>query len=304
MYSYTSYGLGISSMLPLPELLPAAQAIDSDILIRLGPVERSAPQTGEDGSYFHLSADESFLFWETAGKFLVRGGREIIIDPNPDVPEQTLRLPLLGTVLAAAIQQRGLLGLHASAVSIDGQAVAFIGYRGQGKSTMAAALVSRGHQLLADDLVVLDNLVDCGRPRILPAFPQLKLFPEAAAASLGDNPDQLPRLIKGFEKRSRRITEPFSTDPVELKKIFFLETDTEFGIEPIKPQEAVINYIRHSYVVRIFRECMEVPTAVKNLKQCSILADNVTAYRLKRPRALCALQDVASMVEKELERTE
>jgi hypothetical protein len=291
-------------MLPLPELIPVAESSASDISIRLGVVDRTIPEVDEDGSYFHLGEGESFLFWETAGKFLVRGGHEIIVDPLPNVPEQILRLPLLGTVLAAAIQQRGLLGLHASAVSVNGQAVAFIGHRGQGKSTMAATLVSRGHRLLTDDLVVLDRLVAGVRPKILPAFPQLKLFPEAAAASLGDNPDNLPRLIKGFEKRSRRITEPFSTSPVELTKVFFLETDAEFGVERVRPQEAVMNYIRHSYVVRVFRQWLEAPTAVKNLRQCAVLANTVTAYRLKRPRILGALHDVAEVVEKELMRAD
>ena len=62
---------------------------------------------------------------------------------------------LAGTVLALAWRLRGELCLHASAVSIGGRAVLFVGESGAGKSTIAAALAVRGHRVIADDLVVI-----------------------------------------------------------------------------------------------------------------------------------------------------
>jgi hypothetical protein len=299
MYTYVAYGLGIESTLPLPELV-SSELDAADISIRLGKVEQHAPYTDKEGSYFHLSDGESFLFWEEAGKFLVRKGKEIVVDPAPGIPEHIIRLPLLGTVLAAAVQQRGFLGLHASAVEIGGQGVAFVGYRGQGKSTMAAALVGRGHKLLADDLVVLDGLGGEGPPQIRPGFPLLKLFPEAAVASFGDDPANLPALIAGFEKRARHVTGPFSVRPVPLSKIFFLETGPSISIEPIPPQESVLSFIRHSYTIRIFRKCIGRPGEFTNLSQCAALADRVSTLWLKRPRDLDSLAKVAEIVENEV----
>jgi hypothetical protein len=296
MYTYFTYGLGIQSTLSLPELIPSTLDVP-DISIQLGKVEQEAPQTDEEGSYFHLSDDESFLFWETAGKFLVREGKEIVVDPAPGVPEKIIRLPLLGTVLAAAIQQRGFLGLHASAVDIGGRAVAFVGYRGRGKSTMAAALVARGHKLIADDLVVLDALGTEDIPLVRPGFPQLKLFPEAAAASFGDDPSKLPALIAGFEKRARHVPGTFSTRPVPLNAIFFLETGPSIAVERMPVQEAVLNFIRHSYTIRVFRDCLDRPGEFSNLRQCAALADRVSTCRLVRPRDLNSLAAVAEIVE-------
>ncbi|NBC85561.1 MAG: hypothetical protein GVY25_05150, partial [Bacteroidetes bacterium] len=50
----------------------------------------------------------------------------------PDVAEGTLRAPLLGVVLGTLLHQRGLHTLHASAVVVDGGAVAFVGEKGAG----------------------------------------------------------------------------------------------------------------------------------------------------------------------------
>jgi hypothetical protein len=113
------------------------------------------------------------------GTFLVRDGREILVDPDPDAGDALLQLALLGPVLAALLQQRGDLVLHASAVEIDGAAVGFLGGRGAGKSTMAAALLRRGYPLLTDDILAVS--LEDGSPRVLPGFPQLKLWPDAVA---------------------------------------------------------------------------------------------------------------------------
>lgn len=52
----------------------------------------------------------------------------------------------------------GGIALHASAVSIDGRAIALVGSSGHGKSTLAAALCrQRGARLLADDAVILSR---------------------------------------------------------------------------------------------------------------------------------------------------
>ena len=97
-----------------------------------------------------------------------------------------LRLYLLGPALALLLHQRGFLVLHASAVSLDGGVVAFLGHSGHGKSTTAATLHARGAAIVADDVVAVD-LGAPGGPAALPGFPLLKLWPDAVTA-LGENP--------------------------------------------------------------------------------------------------------------------
>ena len=61
------------------------------------------------------------------------------------------RADVLGRVLAVAMHEMGYLSLHASAVAIDGRAVAFLAPKGCGKSTLATAVASAGGRLVSDD---------------------------------------------------------------------------------------------------------------------------------------------------------
>ena len=65
-------------------------------------------------------------------------------------------LSLFGSPWAAVALQRGLLPLHASAVSRAGAVHAFSGASGGGQSTLAAALGRHGLPFFADDLLLLD----------------------------------------------------------------------------------------------------------------------------------------------------
>ncbi len=66
-----------------------------------------------------------------------------------------MRADLLGRVMALAAHADGRLTLHASAVSVAGRAVAFVGPKHAGKSTLALALVRKGARLLTDDTLVV-----------------------------------------------------------------------------------------------------------------------------------------------------
>jgi len=62
---------------------------------------------------------------------------------------------LIGQVLPLVAALQGLEVLHASAVAIDGQAFAFSGVPGAGKSTLALNLAVTGASLLSDDVIAL-----------------------------------------------------------------------------------------------------------------------------------------------------
>ncbi len=140
-------------------------------------------------------------------------GRDLVIEPAPGAEESELRLIMLGPALAVLLHQRGLLVLHASAAALtsDGshRAVAFMGDKGAGKSTTAAAMCARGHGLIADDLVAVD--LSGAVPHVWPGFPHLKLWPEAAASTLDDRATaaSLARVHSQLEKRSRPVRGEF-----------------------------------------------------------------------------------------------
>lgn len=294
MFSYFVYGLGIRSALPLPELECSETGID--VVVRLGKVGHLPSEVTPEGTRFRVSAEEVCFFYAEVGAFLVRR-EEIVVDPAKGVEERVLRLFILGPALAALLHQRGLLVLHASAVTVNGGTVAFLGGSGWGKSTLATALYARGHSVVADDVTAVQ--VDGGSPTVLPGFPQLKLWPEAAAAS-GYIPEALPRLHPRLEKRAFCVTRRFSQSPLPLRRIYVLAEGTHQEVEPLRPQEALVELVRHSYTARLLES---TGTAASHFLQCARLANRVPICRLKRPRSLAALPDLARLVEEDIART-
>lgn len=301
MFSYVAYGLRIHSALPLPELVAdeaAATGSEADVIIRFGKIRAVPFETNGAARYIHVIAGEVYLFWQGIGSFLVRGEREIVIDPAPGVEERVLRLFLLGTTLAMLLHQRGqVVVLHASTAAISGQAVAFAGAAGMGKSAMVAALHERGHNLLSDDILAVD--VRTGNPVALPGFPYLKLWPDAVT-SLGRTPEALPRLRPELEKRGYHITTRFSRAPIPLKCIYVLNQGPEPKIEPLCSHEALIELMPHWYGARFGIELLQALGLSTHFLQCAALVNKITVCRLERPDRLSSLPDVVRLVEEHL----
>lgn len=295
MFSYHAYGLVIHSALPLPELEPS-RAARADVVIRIQDIARRPVQADQTGGAFEITPQEAYMCWEHVGAFLVRNGNEITVDPLPSTEERLVRLPLLGVVLAMLLHQREQFVLHASAVAVRGQAVIFLGRKRQGKSTMAATLYARGHMMVADDIVAVG--VDAARAAVVfPGFPQFKLWPEAVASSLGDDPQALPVLATGTEKRARTVVERFALHPLPLRAIYLLETGAVIRANALSPQAALVQLMTHTYIARFGRQLLQGNHAAHHLQQCARLIRHVPIYALERPHALERLPDVAQFIE-------
>src|SRR2546421_132869 len=85
---------------------------------------------------YGASDDGACRYLGGVGAFLVRGGREIVVDPAPGVEARVLRLSILGPAFGLLLHQRGRFVLHASAVASGGGVLAFAGGSGWGKSTL------------------------------------------------------------------------------------------------------------------------------------------------------------------------
>jgi hypothetical protein len=300
MYRYTAYGLNICSALPLPELKTSTALEEADIVIQFGKVNWLLPDPCASWRYFHFEDDAAYLYWEVVGKFLVRAGKEIIIEPLAGVDESVLRLPLLGTVLAMVLHQRQQLLLHGSALALGDQAVVFIGASGQGKSTMAATLYGRGHSIMGDDVASI-NLEKPRIPMLIPGFPQIKLWPEAVTAALGDDPEALRKIHPEGEKRACATVDRFLENPVPLRRVYVLAEGSSLQIKPLKPQEAIAKLVGNSYIPMVVgKTFMRSQGVALHIQQCARLVRDVPIYSLERPRSLALLSEVAQLVEEDL----
>jgi hypothetical protein len=197
-------------------------------------------------------------------------------------------------VLGVLLQQHGYLTLHASAVAIGAQAIAFLGHRGEGKSTIAAALHARGHAIVADDIVAVE--LDAGKASVYPGFPRLKLWPDALS-SLGEDAQTLSRLRPELEKRCRPAPHGFHRAPLPIGRLYVLADGATPSIEALGPQEGIVELLRHSYGIQALHAA---GGAAAHLRQCSALAACTEVRRLQRPRSLAGLPTLASVVEDDL----
>lgn len=302
MYHYVAYGLSIRSGLPLPELIVSRAAPDSlasgGVVVRTGIVRRLPPQVDAAGFGFWATADEACHFLEKVGAFLVREGREIVVEPVLGAEERLLRLSLLGPAMGLLLHQRGLLVVHASVVARGGQAVAFLGNNGGGKSTIAAALYAKGYDVVADDVAAIG--IDPSGPIVFPAFPQLKLWPEAATL-LGENPESLPILHPGFDKRGWHVGRGFSTEGRRLERVYVLAQGPAPALEPLEPRQAWLELMRNWYGNRFGRDLLQARgSAALHLRQCVALAGRVPMHRLRRSGGPSSLLHLADLVHEDL----
>ena len=299
LHCYSAYNLGVRSSLLLPELPTVAPAeATTDITIRLQPVRQSTGNGNHDLEYsYSITKTKAHLYFPQIGTFQMENGSEMNIFPLPNVEERLIRLPLLGAALAVLLYQRGKFVLHASAVAIDEEAVVFVGNKGYGKSTMAAMLCSRGHQLLADDTVVVDLDV-AERHIVLPGFPQFKLYPDAVMATSNDDPEKLEEVASNLMKRSR-WADNFCKEALPLRAIFVLSEGTDVRISQLIPQETIKYLISNTYMARFSSDWLR-GIAAANLQPCAAIANQIPVYLLERPRNISALEDVALAVEEQV----
>jgi hypothetical protein len=229
------------------------------------------------------------------GWLLVRDGHEIVVDPVPALDERVLRIFLLGSALGVLLHQRELLVLHASALTVDGRAIAFLGGSGWGKSTTAAALHAHGYGVVADDVVALD--VDhTASTMIRPAFPRLKVWPEVAA-SLGYMREELNIFDPEDPRREYRVSHGFPQVSLQLQRIYVLAKGDRQDVRLLPPQQAFVELVRHSYAAAIFVDTGPPPW---HFRQCARVASSVAIYRLTRAHSISMLPDIVRLLEEHI----
>ena len=298
---YSVAGFRVASELPLPELLQHDEDGPVDIEIRLARITDELAASVKAMPEARVIPTAVRLDIPQIGRFLVRNGREITVDPEPRTPPADVRGFLLGSALGAVWLQRGLFPLHASAIVIDGAAIAFAGEQGAGKSTMAAWMVKQGCRLLCDDVCVIrfPENTDQVHPMVYPLYPRVKLWRDALDA-LEIDAKELQRDVHRVDKFHLPAKQSFLADPVPLRHIDFLAfrpEDSEPRIEDISPARAVPllrdNTYRFQYVsgLELTRE---------HFLHCIRLANSVPGHFLQRPRRHSMLAACQRLVEEQL----
>lgn len=201
--------------------------------------------------------------------------------PAPGISEDTVQHLYLNQVLPLALSKQGKLVFHASAVEIDGVAVAFMAESGKGKSTLAASFATSGFRFLTDDGLMVE-VCDDGY-RVMPSHPSIRLWQDSEAALIAPDTPTAPALE--FTSKSRFLageTIPFCDSPRPLRRVYFLGDGSapEVMFQRMRPAEALIELVKHSFLLAI--EEREMLAA--HFDELSSLANLPIYYRLDYPR--------------------
>jgi hypothetical protein len=299
VHAYSVYGLGLHSEFPIPELLESGSAA-ADIVVRRASVPvvstsrppASAQPSEPDDSWAERRAQgaETLCVFAGVGRYLVRGGQLVLVDPEPDVDFAAVRHLLLGPVLAHLLWQRDVFALHASVVGVRGRHLAFLGVSGEGKSTIAAALEAAGHVLVCDDVAGLVQREKC--VEVLPGFPRIRLHADSLR-SIGDDPGQHPFVHDQIEKRLKRVGS-FATGAVVLDAIYVLATTVVPALERLPPGASVVEILRHTYYAHQFAPLYGFQ---HHLQRATRIAELVPSFRLGRPKDLALLPELVGFIE-------
>ncbi len=299
MPDYCLCGLHIASDFALPGV-PAWQGTGTpDVTIAPGHVPDRLP--GASGNTFQVGADGTVrVAFPRVGAFLVEGGRRVALAAAPAATTKDIALFLLGSIFGLLCHQRGLFPLHASAIDIGGQAVAFAGDSGAGKSTTAAALVQLGHLLLSDDVSVID--LSGSPPMLVSTSPTQKLWRDSLLAlDIAAGARVRPQL--DMDKFERHVGGAFGTTPRRLAAIYHLETDADDGspmIERIAGAQAVQKVRGQIYRLQA---AQEMGQESRLFMQSTTIASAVPQFTLRRPRSLDRVRDFAAALSTSLAAT-
>jgi hypothetical protein len=293
-YVYTAYGLNIVSCIPCPELSLGRGRPDVKIFYAAVPDSLVSAKLKND--WYQSTPEQILLSIDGVGRYLVTDGKEILIDRAPDAGDDEVRLFLLGSAFGALLHQRGLLPLHGSAIEADGGCVAILGDSGLGKSALAGAFRKRGYRVMTDDICVVR--IDRGnKPIILPGYPQLKLWADAAM-KLGEEPELLPRIYPNEEKRGLLFQEAFCRKPMPLHHLYVIATNNsrEFELTTLKGMEKLTEIINNTYR---FQFLEGLSRRVPHFKQCIEVAKHAAVSRVTRPREPFLLDELAEFLEED-----
>ena len=218
--------------------------------------------------------------------------REVVVEPRGG-SEDDVATFLIGPVLAALLQLRGMTVLHAAAVEAGAGAALLLGHSGGGKSVLARALVARGHGLLADHTAALTpGPHGRGRSVVQPAYPRMRLWA-----------DSLPAAQRGLRVRAGLAkywyeAQRFAAAPRPVDAVFLLHSHNreEFDCERLPASLAFRALWAHTSRKRLLDALGQRPAHYRATLELA----RRPFFRVRRPDYPLRVDELADLVAERL----
>lgn len=258
---------------------PSDPAARTELLVRW----RSLPDRPFHGSVHRDAHRRLVVKTSDAGWFRIDPDEGVVeVDMAVESVAREVRLWTTPMLLLATIS--GAMPLHAACVEINGAAVAICGPGGHGKTTLAAALVARGHRLLAEDITICD-----GPPPVARAGPDLLRLRRPSVGKVALGRDAV--VVAETDDRLYINTGAPDSRPAALAAVVFLKTG---GSLDIHRREDVTR------LADLWQVSFHLPNLEDHKRSFSVvaaLADWVPIYDLTRPHSWDQLAPSADLVE-------
>lgn len=293
--AYRLSALKLVSDIELPELMPWDGCSDApvELAFRLGKVPAQLETPDYVASFFQTKGRDRYLAgWPDDARVLVENGTEVTVELAPGTNLTEARAILMGPVQAVLWHQRGLLPLHASVVRVNGGALALAGPSGVGKSTLAATLALRGHDVTADDICIIDA---ANGIQVLPSTSRLRLWRDALE-HFGIAVDGLPRALARSEKYVVEGGEWGETEPHRLVAVVLLSRQASgaLTIERLRGARAIMELLGVVHRLPAARALGLEPAVFTGLTK--LAASGVAVWQLVMPDNPACLDEVAAKV--------
>ena len=222
--------------------------------------------------------------------------REIRAVPFAPGLDYLIEICFVGNVMSYWLERTGTIMLHASAVRVGEGCAAFLAGTSRGKTTIAAACLAAGCDLVSDDILPLK--ISSAGVYAVSGFPQMKLLPSQLEL-LGGSPGNYVKIHPKFEKLKVPMEGnigSYCSVPLPLKGIYMLDrvgADDASGVRLCGAAEAVLSLVAHSFAAELVDAVDRGQGRLEKLGRVSSL---VPVKRLGVPDGYSRLNDAVRTV--------
>lgn len=290
MYFYQVFALTIQSEIYFPELMETLPSNRPDVTISIDKLAFLENEKSPVGILYQAKPNFFTLHVPAIARFCVKDGAQIRVNPVDGIDEDSLRYFILGPCMVALLIQRDLFLLHASTMKIRDKCVSFAGGHGFGKSTLSAALLTRGYSLLSDDICAINS-----KGEVLASFPQIDLWQESLL-KLQIHAGSLRKIRPCIDKFALPVGTEFYSSCLPLETLYILNphNQNEFTHLRLRGSDKI------KYLHRFIYNKMFVCGFKKDFiyfEQCSRLAQQLEIILINRPMLGFQLETLVQFVE-------
>jgi len=236
---------------------------------------------------------------ETAFFVSDKKGEKLNVYYHPDIAINDLYSYLLGPVIGCILRLKNKVCLHASVVNINQKAVAFIGEKTAGKSTLIAHFAANSYPILSDDIAVLSKesnvfLVSTG-------YPRLRLWRQSLAKIKAFDIETLIPVVEGTDKYYLPLNEisnntwQFQDKPLPLAAVVYLNSRNEtadLALNKLNTLEGFLKLKGNVYADYM----LDTPLLKKEFEFFGEISQQLPVLSLDRPNNLAYLADTRKYI--------